>query len=683
MQNLEILAPAGGVDALDAALAAGANAVYFGLKHLNARRGAQNFLPEELPSLVEKVSAAGAKAYLTLNISLTQRELGLAIRTLAMAEQAGVDAVLVRDPALLAVRRFFPKLAFHFSTQAGVSSSAGVKAAKALGVERVVLARELTEAEIAAASAYDVETEVFAQGALCFSCSGFCLMSSWVGGRSGNRGMCASPCRVPWRADGGAWQPAMSMHDLCLVDHLQTLKRLGVTSLKIEGRLKSADWVRRAVTLYRHTIDGMEADWRTQAETLGTYTGRQLTDGYFVGDRHALTGESGRVASSCGMEPVESEEDANPAESDGTTAAAAVFQIRQDEKGGTLWSLRQGGALWESRIPVQRVANARRAVTVGEVAARLQGSLPAGRESRVAFADDGLEKLLLPRSIGNRLEDELKSWLRLQSKASDGRVRGLSVPEGALKSIAMEPCRLAANSRTLGMTADWRRCGVEDLAALTAASAASLLVECAPVSEAEAAAQLEQLTAHRSRIAALCLPSVIYESQLPYIKQLMTFGVVVEVNSWDGWQLARDAGVRLMAGPHFSIINARAAAFLGELGCECVTVSPEIDREQLEDLCAVATVPLALQVYGRLPLMVTRAELPDGFRPEGHPLLEDKRGTAVRPSREGGLTVLRSHIPLDWRNLRNPKVRVAHLVTDGRGGAASAGSLFNYDRRLR
>jgi hypothetical protein len=119
------------------------------------------------------------------------------------------------------------------------------------------------------------------------------------------------------------------------------------------------------------------------------------------------------------------------------------------------------------------------------------------------------------------------------------------------------------------------------------------------------------------------------------------------------------------------------------LGCECVTVSPEIDREQLEDLCAVATVPLALQVYGRLPLMVTRAELPDGFRPEGHPLLEDKRGTAVRPSREGGLTVLRSHIPLDWRNLRNPKVRVAHLVTDGRGGAASAGSLFNYDRRLR
>ncbi|HQC54025.1 MAG TPA: U32 family peptidase, partial [Lentisphaeria bacterium] len=122
---LEILAPAGSRDALEAALQAGADAVYFGLKHLNARRGAANFSPEELPEVVQRIHDAGAKAHLTLNIDIHQRELGLAARTLALAAEVGVDAVLVRDPALLALRPHFPQLAFHFSTQAAVTTSAG------------------------------------------------------------------------------------------------------------------------------------------------------------------------------------------------------------------------------------------------------------------------------------------------------------------------------------------------------------------------------------------------------------------------------------------------------------------------------------------------------------------------------------------------------------------------------
>ncbi len=296
---LEILAPAGSRAALEAALQAGADAVYFGLKHLNARRGAANFTPEELPDIVHRVHQAGGKAHLTLNIDIHQRELGLAARTLALAAEAGVDAVLVRDPALLALRPHFPRLDFHFSTQAAVTTSAGVQAAKAMGLSRVVLARELSQAEIAAAAAVPgVETEVFVQGALCFSCSGRCLLSSWGGGRSGNRGACASPCRVPWtNADGQTANP-LSMHDLCLLGHLDALRAAGVASLKIEGRLKSPAWVAQAVSLYRHAADktALPAALQAEADRLGEYTGRMMSSGYFNADRHDLTAPSARPA---------------------------------------------------------------------------------------------------------------------------------------------------------------------------------------------------------------------------------------------------------------------------------------------------------------------------------------------------------------------------------------------------
>ena len=165
-----------------------------GLKSLNARQKAKNFTPEEFARAVEAVHARGAKAYLTLNTDLAEREIGQAVRILELARQCRADAVLVRDPALLALRPEFPELEFHFSTQTCMANSADVAAAAALGADRVVLAREMTMHEIAAASAVpDIETEVFVQGALCFSVSGRCLISSWIGGHSGNRGCLHQP----------------------------------------------------------------------------------------------------------------------------------------------------------------------------------------------------------------------------------------------------------------------------------------------------------------------------------------------------------------------------------------------------------------------------------------------------------------------------------------------------------
>jgi putative protease len=302
--DLELLAPAGDFAALEAALDAGADAVYFGLKILNARRSAKNFSPAEFSRAVQAVHARKARAFLTLNTDLGQRDLGQAARILEFARQCGVDAVLVRDPGLLILRPEYPGMEFHFSTQSCMANSADAAAAAALGADRVVLARELTLAEIAAASAVPgLASEVFVQGALCFSVSGRCLLSSWIGGRSGNRGACTSPCRVSWSAAGSPAGTPFSMLDLAVIDRLAELQRAGVKALKIEGRLKNAAWVRRAVGLYRRALAGEDtAALRAEAEGLGAYTGRAMTSGYFDARRDRLTGLAEGRSSAAGAE---------------------------------------------------------------------------------------------------------------------------------------------------------------------------------------------------------------------------------------------------------------------------------------------------------------------------------------------------------------------------------------------
>ena len=190
----------------------------------------------------------------------------------------------------------FPSLDFHFSTQTCIANSADVAAAARLGAVRVVLARELSLGEIRDASAVPgVQTEVFVQGALCFSVSGRCMMSSWGGGRSGNRGTCTSTCRVPWSVNGSAAGTPMSMKDLALIHRLDELRTAGVAALKIEGRMKTADWVSQAVGLYRRALAGEDvAELAAKVEELGAYTGRQLTCGYLDGECHDLTGAAGR-----------------------------------------------------------------------------------------------------------------------------------------------------------------------------------------------------------------------------------------------------------------------------------------------------------------------------------------------------------------------------------------------------
>ena len=277
----EILAPAGSFDSLIAAVQCGADAVYLGGKGMNARRSAGNFDAEELRRAVEYCHLRDVKVYQTINIVMFQHETDEAIDTIRQAAEAGVDAVLTQDLAIARmVRECAPSLPIHASTQMSIHNIEGVRLCEELGFSRAVLARELTAGEIAAiCAATPLEIEVFVHGALCMSVSGQCYLSSMIGGRSGNRGLCAQPCRLPFSADGGG-EYALSLKDLSLADRIGELTRMGVASLKIEGRMKRPEYVAAAVTAVRRAREGEPVDF----ETLRSVFSRSgFTKGYFDG----------------------------------------------------------------------------------------------------------------------------------------------------------------------------------------------------------------------------------------------------------------------------------------------------------------------------------------------------------------------------------------------------------------
>ena len=257
---MELLAPAGDESALIAAVQNGADAVYLGTGAFNARRNAANFDGPALADAVRYCHARGVKVHVTLNTLVMQHELTALEDAIGHIYESGADAVIVQDFGVArAVRQMAPQLQLHASTQMAAHNPQAVAFLKSQGFDRAVLARELTFEEMAECASCGIEIETFIHGALCVACSGQCLMSSLVGGRSGNRGLCAQPCRLPWRLEGREGY-LLSTRDLCLLDDLSRLRDAGVTSLKIEGRMKRAEYVAVTVAAYRRALDALYED---------------------------------------------------------------------------------------------------------------------------------------------------------------------------------------------------------------------------------------------------------------------------------------------------------------------------------------------------------------------------------------------------------------------------------------
>lgn len=284
---IEILAPCGSAETLPAALNTGADAVYLGVTAFSARRNAKNFTMEQLREAVRECRISGVKVYVTLNTLVFDDELDELARTAEGIAEAGADGVIVQDfGAARVIRSAAPSLRLHASTQMTVTSPAGAEFARKQGFSRVVLARELSYREIEdIVTRVDIETEVFVHGALCVCTSGQCLMSAVYGGRSGNRGLCAQPCRLDFTH--GSRHNVLSLKDLSLVEQLPELDRLGVTSAKIEGRMKRPEYVAAATSACRAVLDGRKPDM----ESLRAVFSRSgFTCSYYDGSMHDMGG---------------------------------------------------------------------------------------------------------------------------------------------------------------------------------------------------------------------------------------------------------------------------------------------------------------------------------------------------------------------------------------------------------
>ena len=282
---MELLAPAGSVEALRAAVQNGANAVYLGCGAFNARQGAKNFTPQMLAEAIKYCHIRGVAVHLTLNTLVSDREMQEVAALIRHAANSGVDAFIVQDLGVVRIcKQIAPHIPIHGSTQMTIHSLSGVLLCAQWGLSRVVLSRELSREEIRyICQNSPIEIEVFAHGALCMSYSGQCYLSAAIGGRSGNRGRCAQPCRQSYGY--GRWQNQypLSLKDNCLIHHLQELKSMGVASLKLEGRMKRPEYVAAVTGVYREALDTGKVTNKMMDTLLRAFNRQGFTDGYYTG----------------------------------------------------------------------------------------------------------------------------------------------------------------------------------------------------------------------------------------------------------------------------------------------------------------------------------------------------------------------------------------------------------------
>jgi len=286
MNKIELLAPAGSLEALKVACECGADAVYFGGTKYSARANAGNLTDEEITEGIRYAHIRGVKIYITINTLVFDREMEAVINYIDFLVKADVDAVIIQDMGLAnRIREEFPELDIHASTQMTIHDINGAKLLKDMGFKRIVLARELSlEEVISIKNKVGIEVEVFGHGALCISWSGQCLMSSMIGGRSGNRGKCAQPCRKKYNSSF-----SLSTKDLNTIDFIDELIKSGVTSLKIEGRMKNSEYVAVTIFNYRTAIDAAysnsEFNTRLPNYELEATFNREFTKGYLLKEK--------------------------------------------------------------------------------------------------------------------------------------------------------------------------------------------------------------------------------------------------------------------------------------------------------------------------------------------------------------------------------------------------------------
>jgi putative protease len=667
MNSPELLAPAGNIESFFAALENGADAVYVGYRHLNARALAANFTLEEIARLNEYARRQGVKLYVALNAAVREEEIEEIVNSLSGLSQVEPHGLIIQDGAIARLCQLhFPNLHIHASTLMTVHNSAGVEQLQGMGFQRVVLARELTIEELARiATSTTLELEVFVHGALCYSYSGLCLASSFYGGRSSVRGRCVQPCRRLYRS-GKQQGYFFSPNDLSAIDLIPKLRQFRLAAFKIEGRMKPPSYVAAVVRAYRLVLDappGHETEAIAKARRLlrDAY-GRKPTQGFLMADqsREIITPHrspaSGRLAAKVawvrgnrmGLKlsfPL-ALGDRLRLDSDEEVEKTA-FTIREMVVKGKHPTVASTGTV----VAVPRIGDARRGDRVFKTGSKSGKSPSAAKLRRLLKGKTSTPRLAASRAV-------LETKVPVKSKNLK--------PDKQATTLYLRLSHLAQLNAALDSNADW------------------ILLQ-ATKSNLNSLSKGKMVFSKRSRLF-WGLPAIIHQKDLDFYREQISR---LQQLGHNRWLVANWAHFRLFSRPPdaiiadytFNVLNSHAAFLLNEMGCQRVILSLENDQNNLKKLVPAIqrSTPLAT-VFGWPSLFTSRLEVKTR---KGSAIWGSQRNR-LQHDRQAGLTSVRSDLPLclfeHLTELR--KMGVVDFVVDLRGQKFQGHELNNILKAL-
>ena len=587
---LELLAPAGSMEALRAAVQNGANAVYLGVGTFNARQSAKNFTPQTLAEAVKYCHIRGVDVHLTLNTLVSDREMKELAELIRHAALNNVDAFIVQDLGVVQLcRQIAPNVPIHGSTQMTVHSLPGVLLCAAMGLKRVVLSRELTREEIRYICANSpIEIEVFAHGSLCMSYSGQCYMSAMIGGRSGNRGRCAQPCRQSYGYTHWQDKYPLSLKDNCLIHYLQELEEMGAASIKLEGRMKRPEYVATVTAVYRKALDEGVVNKPMEEALLTAFNRQGFTDGYYTNrvDRNMFG-----VRQDTHDDPQWLQAARQSFEAGESQLVDLKFRALVTVDGSSLTATDPEGRTYHVEGPIPELA--RNVPLTGQALAQRiakTGGTPYRCVEVRTHVDPGLT--LSAAAINGMRRDILNQLTAIRARREDQTIRkpkdvphfkgpkelpGLTVQVTTREQLTPE----LLNMETAMLYVPYHLL-VEDLA-------------------------MTERLVQRGRLAAV-LPRIVHDGEMPGLKKgleaLRSVGVKdVLVGNLGLLIPAREAGMRIRGDFGLNIYNSSAMNVLRDLELTSATASFEMTLPQIRDLSKAVNTELI--GYGRLPLMIT------------------------------------------------------------------------------
>lgn len=627
----ELLSPAGDFESLCAAVLAGADAVYVGGKSFGARAYAKNFDIEELSRAVNLCHLHGVKLYVTVNTLVYDKEMRELSDFAAELWRIGVDAVITADlGAIREIRRRTPGLEIHASTQMSVHNTFGADEAAKLGCKRVVLARELPLSDIKRVTEKcKAETEVFLHGALCVCHSGQCLMSSLVGGRSGNRGECAQPCRLPYNNG----KHILSLSDLSLANHINELIESGVASLKIEGRMKSPEYVYKVTSIYRRLLDEARcADGAENGELRAAFSRGGFTDGYFINKKFSK------------MTGVRSEADKE------LTRAAGKSRFEPPR------------ARIRAEAVIKRGERARLTLERGEKRVTVYGDAPTEAITSPLSETDVKQRL---SKMGATLLSLSEEDITLEL---DG---GINLPPSAINALRREAAGKLedAGREPVNTVYEPTPCEKRDEKPLNTALIFSQKTYNAVSVKEEFDVCFLPLEEYAAGAEGVYLPPVIFDSELDGVKKLLERAVSLGakyalIGNIGHIELAKMYTLVPIGDFRLNITNTGSRLEYEKLGVLRCILSPEITLPMARDIGGGEAV------YGRIPLMITeRCFVKENFGCSscGNAYLTDRQGAKFPIIREyGHRNLILNSRPTymgDKRDeLRAAKISHAHFI---------------------